>query len=69
MTIIGCEYLDWSIVVRETYDTGSEYKYFQGWKITWEPKTSMNPGRGGGVLLHGVILYTYYFTTNMYNII
>ena len=27
MTIIGCDYMDWSILVREIYDTASEYNF------------------------------------------
>jgi len=29
MTLIGCDYVDWSILVRETYDTGSEYEFIK----------------------------------------
>jgi hypothetical protein len=32
MTIIGCDYMDWSILVRETSDTGSEYNFFKDGK-------------------------------------
>jgi hypothetical protein len=28
MTTIGCDYMDWSILVREIYDTESEYNFF-----------------------------------------
>ena len=32
MTLIGCDYVDWSILAGETYDTGSEYNFVKGGK-------------------------------------
>ena len=29
MTLIGCDYVDWSILVGETYDTGFEYNFIK----------------------------------------
>lgn len=48
MIIIGCDYMGWSILVREIYDTGSEYSFFVDGKY---PKTSKIFGSWGALCM------------------
>jgi hypothetical protein len=53
--------MDCSIPVRETYDTESEYNLFKDGKYLENLKNHWPWVEGA--LLHGVILFTYYYTS------